>query len=216
VTDVGAAVAIPFHDEGLGPGHLLGRDQTHAQTENLAIAGVLKRLIVDDGDAIAGAEGAVDEVVVAGSFGQPVRNCLLRRAAGGSKGRECIVEKSASKEGFQVFRETVIPGVVGEIVRPADQEWHSRRLMRAEHDPAESAGFGGEDTATFRSPRRQNHAGFPSVCKVLRSPKAEPKPAATAARDSGAGVGVDSGRERLPFEATWPIVGCPVREVSRC
>ena len=82
VRDVGAVEALALHDQPLRPDHLLGRNQLHVDVEDDAVDRVVEPQLVDDRDAVAGAEDQVDEVVALERLAEPVRKRELRLVAG--------------------------------------------------------------------------------------------------------------------------------------
>src|SRR5688500_14778614 len=71
--DVSPIESLAFHDESLGPDHLLSRDEFDGHTEHGAVDGVFKPFLVNSRHAVAGAENDVDEVLVMKRLGEPVR-----------------------------------------------------------------------------------------------------------------------------------------------
>src|SRR5439155_23854979 len=103
VGDVGAVEALAFHDQPLRPDHLLRRDELDVHLEDLAGDGALEPELVDDGDAVAGAEDEVDEVLPFPSLADPVREGELGAIAGGLKKPAGAVEVGAADEDVEVL-----------------------------------------------------------------------------------------------------------------
>jgi len=72
VRDVGAVEALALHDERLGPDGFFRRAELHRNAKDFLLDGVLEPAVVDFGDAVAGVENDVNEVLAVMRFGEPM------------------------------------------------------------------------------------------------------------------------------------------------
>src|SRR5690349_8081046 len=144
VRDVAAVEALPLHDEGLRPDHLLGRNEPDGAAEDLVEHAMVEPLVVDDRDAVAGAEDDVDEVVATPRLAEPVRERQVGFAARRRQRREHAVDVARMDEDVEVLRVARDAGVALERVGAAHEEVDARLVEALHGAEVEIAGRRGQ------------------------------------------------------------------------
>ena len=117
------SIALPLHDERLGPDALLRRRHLHLDAEDLALGGVLEPLVVHHGDPVARAEDHVDEARRRADLGQPVGEDQVRpRSRPSAEASQQPLDVARADEDVEVLGGAVDAGLMDEGERPADQE----------------------------------------------------------------------------------------------
>src|ERR1041384_7756765 len=78
VRNVRAVVALPFHDEALGPDQLFGWAQLYRGSENFAWHRMVKPIVIDFAEPISRIENNIADVIASENFPQPMRETQLR------------------------------------------------------------------------------------------------------------------------------------------
>ncbi len=112
VGDVGPVKPLAFLDVSLRPDHLLGGAELDRDAEDLGVGRVREPLLIDLGHAVARAVDDVDELVLAASLGQPVRERNFGAIPGGGERLEDPVAVAPGEEDVQVLRMPFDPRVL--------------------------------------------------------------------------------------------------------
>src|SRR5438874_3956638 len=140
VRDVRTIEALALHDEGLGPDHLFRRDQPHRTAEDFFLHAVDEPFVIHGGDAVAGAEDDVDEILPAPRLAEPVWERQLRLAARRAQRLEYALEVARMDEDVEVLRVPGDAGVALERVCAADEEVDTRLVEQAHRAQVELSG----------------------------------------------------------------------------
>ena len=139
MSDVGAVIALPLHDERFRPNHLRDRTNLLRSAENLSRLGIFEPVIIDRGDAVPGAENDIDKIISLIDLGEPMRKSELDLKTRSTEKFENRPNVSPAHENIQVLGIAPDSGVMFQGERAADQERSFGLDELGQHSPVEGS-----------------------------------------------------------------------------